>query len=318
MKLSLHEWTLEHLQQHLQDAVALEFWTIPFYMSSMYSIQDKSSDAYQLIRTVVNQEMLHLQCAANIANAYGLAPKIAPPVYEGTSIPFLDFSLDPPETIKPYLPYTAEIGALDKEHINAMCLIEIPDYETQDEVQLFSHTEEYGSIGAFYAALRIGAAQLKEKVHGGVNQIDFFSSFYRNMPEMKVTNSKKPGHDQVDLLIDLITEQGEGQSKMDNAIPHSFQNTADDTSPEDDHFEKFNQIKNAVKLPETFPVKSPADYTDEDCELQEIALDQFNALRMALEALFSGQNPDQFFAIMASVGAAIRNCWEHGVTPKFS
>lgn len=317
MKLSHQEWTIEHLQEHLQDAVALEFWTIPFYMSCMYSIKDKSLDAYQLIRTVVNQEMLHLQCAANIANAYGLSPKINPPIYVGTKIPFLDFSLDPPEVIKPYLPYTAEIGPLDLHHINAMCLIEIPDYETQDEVHLFSDTEEYGSIGAFYAALRKGAALLKDHVKGGINQIDFFSSFYRNMPEMKITNSGIAGHNQVDLLIDLITEQGEGQNKLEETIPHTFQNTADDTSPEEDHFAKFNQIKSGDK-PDTFPVKDPADYSPEDHELQEIAFEQFNDLRAALEALFSGQNPDQFFAIMASVGASLRNCWQHGVTPKFS
>ncbi len=318
MLLSAQEWTIDHLRQHLQDAVALEFWTIPFYMSAMYSIEDKSSEAYQLIRTVVNQEMLHLQCAANMANAYGLSPKIDAPIYEGTSIPFLDFRLDPPEAIKPYLPYTAEIGPLDEKHINAMCLIEIPEYDTKNEVQLYSHTEEYGSIGAFYAALRLGASYLKEYVHGGVNQIDFFSSFYRNMPEMRITNSGKSGHDQVDLLIDLITEQGEGQNKLEETIPPVYQNTADDTHPDEDHFAKFNQIKQAGDFPKTFPVKSPSDYTKEDHELQNIALEQFTALRKALEALFSGQNPDQFFVIMASVGAAIRNCWEHGVVPKFS
>ncbi|ARV05295.1 hypothetical protein BTO04_00675 [Polaribacter sp. SA4-10] len=318
MKLTQNDWNLEHLKVHLQSAVDLEFWTIPFYMSAMYSIKDKSSESYQLIRTIVNQEMLHLQCASNIANAYGLSPSIDAPVYEGTTIPHLDFSLDNQEVIKPYLPYTAEIGPLDLNHINAMCLIEIPDYETREKVPLFSKVEEYGSIGAFYEALRLGASHLKKDIKGGVRQVDFFSAFYRNMPEMKITESKDVGFNQVDLLIDLITEQGEGQSKVNQTIPETFQNTADDTEPEDDHFEKFNEIKNSQPFPETFPVKKVSDYTAEDKELEAILIEQFTELRETLQRLFSGENPEKFFAIMASVGGAIRNCWEHGVTPKYS
>ena len=64
-----HEgWTPKNLKAHIQYAVDLEFWTIPFYMSAMYSIKDRTSDAFQLIQSVVNQEMLHLQSASNIAN----------------------------------------------------------------------------------------------------------------------------------------------------------------------------------------------------------------------------------------------------------
>ena len=318
MKLKLQKWNLEHLKIHLQAAVDLEFWTIPFYMSVMYSIKDKTSDSYQLIRTVVNQEMLHLQSAANIANAYGLSPTIDAPIYEGTTIPHLDFSLDDPDKIKPYLPYTAEIGPLDLKHINAMCLVEIPDYETHENVQLHSNIEEYGSIGAFYEALRLGASLLKHHIKGGIKQVNFFSAFYRNVPNMIITESKDNGFNQVDLLINLITDQGEGQSKIDESIPKTFQNTADDTSPEDDHFNKFNQIKDNPPLPETFRVKPVSKYTKKDKELEIILLEQFVELRAALQGLFNGENPDNFFAIMASVGGAIRNCWKNGVTPKYS
>ncbi|OZG72757.1 hypothetical protein BTA51_14640 [Hahella sp. CCB-MM4] len=324
MKIEHHEWALEHLDTHLQAAVDLELWTIPFYMSAMYSIKDRNSTAYQLIRTIVNQEMLHLQCAANMANAYGLSPKINTPVYEGTYIPHLNFSLDPPESTKPYKPYTAEIGPLDELHINAMCLVEIPEFDTtKKEIILQSRIEEYGSIGAFYEALRFGAYLLRGKIKGGVRQVDYFSSFYRNMPDMIVTQSGAKGFDQVGLLIDLITDQGEGQCKVDETIPSVFQNTADDIEPAQDHFTKFNQIKteggdNGALLPETFPTKPCSEYTNEDKQLEKILIDQFTQLTSLLEGLFSGENPDNFFPIMASVGGAIRNCWEHGVTPKYS
>ncbi len=317
MKLTHNDWTFDHFRDHLQAAVNLEFWTIPFYMSSMYSIEDKSEASYQLIRTVINQEMLHLQSAANIANAYGLSPTMDAPQYVGTKIPYIDFSLDPPKAIKPYLPYTAEIGPLDKKHVNAMCLIEIPVYETKKKIDLYSNVDEYGSIGAFYEALRYGAERHKTDIKGGVKQIDFFSAFYRNMPNMKITESKDAGFSQVDLLINLITDQGEGVSKKDETVPPVFRNTADDTEPERDHFEKFNEVKDS-KLPKTFKADKVADYTKQQKQYEAILIENFTELRNALEALFNGENPENFFVVMSSVGGSIRNCWEHKVTPKFS
>lgn len=324
MRIQHTDWAMEHLHDHLQAAVDLELWTIPFYMSAMYSIKDRDSDAYQLIRTIINQEMLHLQCAANMANAYGLSPKITPPVYSGTKIPHLDFSLDPSADTEPYMPYTAEIGPLDLLHINGMCLVELPEFGvSKREILLQTIINEYGTIGEFYDALRFGASLLKDQINGGVRQVDYFSAFYRNMPNMTVSESGAAGFDQVSLLIDLITDQGEGQCKKDPTIPKVFQNTANDVEPDGDHFVKFNQIKDAggqdgCKLPETFSTKPPCDYTKEDLQLQSILVNQFEQLTKLLEALFSGQNPDNFFPIMASVGGAIRNCWEHGVTPQFS
>lgn len=316
--LTLAQWDIGHLRTHLQYAVDLEFWTIPFYMSAMYSIKERSDPAYQLIRTVVNQEMLHLQTAANIANAYGLSPTIAAPVYKDKEVPHIDFSGDDPDQIKKFKPYIAEIGPLDLKHINAMCLIEIPESLTGEKPVLKSDVTEYGSIGQFYQALRFGASQLKQDIRGGVKQVDFFAAFYRNMPTMTITNSGEDGFDQVDLLIDLITEQGEGEGKDTETMAETFRNTADDQAAEDDHFDKFLAIKNAKSLPKTFKAKSPAKYTKQDKKVEAILVEQFTELRAVLEGLFSGNNPQNFFPIMASVGGAIRNCWEHGVTPKFS
>ena len=318
MKLSIEEWDISHLKTHLQFAVDLEFWTIPFYLSAMYSIKERTSPAYQLIRTVVNQEMLHLQSAANIANAYGLSPIFNAPVYEGKTIPHLDFSGDDPAEVKKFEPYTAEIGPLDLEHINAMCLIEIPEFLTGETPNLNENTTEYGSIGEFYKAIKFGAAQLTRFIKGGVRQVEFFSAYYRNAPSLVVSENGSAGFHQVEMLIDLITDQGEGEGKKEQEVIPAFQNTADDIAPEDDHFEKFLSIKEASNLPETYKAKPYTSYTDQDEKLQNILVEEFTALRSALKDLFSGQNPQEFFPVMASVGAAIRNCWVNGVTPKFS
>jgi hypothetical protein len=309
-------WTIGHLRQHIQYAVDLELWTIPFYMSAMYSIQDRTSPAFQLIQSVVNQEMLHLQSAANIANAYGLSPEIRVPQYRGKAIPHLDFQLDRPDPRPEYEPYSAEIGALDTERINAMCLIEYPGWDSTTPPALRQNVREYGSIGAFYQAVRHGAELLEDRIRGGVRQVDLFGAFYRNMPGMTITESRARGLYQVRLLIDLITDQGEGTRKTRGDLELQFQNTADDRDMNRSHFDKFTQIRKAQPVT-VYPVKRPARYTAHDHELEQILVGHFGALRGALELVFRGENPDDFVRLMISTGAAIQNCWKHGVTPRF-
>src|SRR5215210_4733175 len=123
MRLGPDDWTIAHLRAHLQYAVDLELWTIPFYMSALFSVVDRTSAAYQLVQSVVHQEMLHLQLAANVANAYGLSPTFDAPRYVGQTIPHLDFSIDEPDPRPEFSPFSAEIGPLDAERVNAMCLV---------------------------------------------------------------------------------------------------------------------------------------------------------------------------------------------------
>ena len=63
---------LTNLQAQLQQAVQLEFYTIPLYLTTLYSIKEGyNTQAYQAIRYVVMQEMLHMVQAANILIAVG-------------------------------------------------------------------------------------------------------------------------------------------------------------------------------------------------------------------------------------------------------
>jgi hypothetical protein len=72
-KPTLQELTLQEL---LQVALQVEFSTIPPYLTAMYSIKDKTSLAYQFIRSVVMEEMLHLNLASNLLNAVGGTPTL--------------------------------------------------------------------------------------------------------------------------------------------------------------------------------------------------------------------------------------------------
>jgi hypothetical protein len=196
-----------------------------------------------------------------------------------------------------------------------MCLIEYPDWDSSDQPDLNPDVTKYANIGEFYLALRDGAEQLKDQLHGGVKQVDFFSAFYRGMPAMTITENGNNGFYQADLLIKLITDQGEGISKVKEDVKEAFQNTADDRNQELSHFEKFFQIKTSAQQ-EIYPVKPVSAYTPEDIRLLEIFQNHFRGLRANLTALFNGENPDNFIRVMVSVGADIQNCWKHGVTPQ--
>ena len=309
------KWTITNLREHIQYAVDLEFWTIPFYMSALYSIVDRTSEAFQLVQSVVNQEMLHVQLAANVANAYGFSPTFQAPVYKGKNIPHLDFKLDNPDPVKQFSPYSAEIGPMDQKRINACCLIEYPDWEGDEKPDLHADVTEYPNIGEFYFAVAYGARQLTNYLHGGVNQIDVLSAFYRNMPSLIVTGSGDAGFCQVDLLIQAITEQGEGIYRAQDDIVYAFQNTATDSAPSLTHYEKFLKVRG--EMPKTYPVKPKSDYTPEDRSRLKILKTHFTDLRIALERLFAGKNPGDFFQLMITVGADIQNCWKNGVTPRF-
>ena len=169
VKLTEEQWDIGHLHEHLQAAAELEAWTIPYYLSAMFSVVDRSSEAYQLVQSVVNQEMLHLQLVANIANSYGYSPVLTPGefVYAGDRVPHLDFTLDPDNPIPQFTPYTAEIGPLDQPRVNAMCLIEYPEWDTGGKPDYQDDVTDYGSIGEFYDALEYGARQLADHIAGG-------------------------------------------------------------------------------------------------------------------------------------------------------
>jgi hypothetical protein len=64
--------------------IQVEFTTIPAYLTALYSITDKTSSAYQALRSVVVEEMFHLNQVANLLVGIGGRPKLtgsATPTY---------------------------------------------------------------------------------------------------------------------------------------------------------------------------------------------------------------------------------------------
>jgi len=317
VKLSLDKWDLDHLQTHLQAAAELEAWTIPFYLSAMTSIVNTDSEAYALIRSVVNQEMLHLQLVSNIANSYGYSPRIGPEVfvYEGTTVPHLDFTLDPSGPTGQFAPYSAEIGPLDELRINAMCLIEYPEWDTGGRPDFHDTVSEYGSIGEFYDALEYGAALFVEHIKGGVNQVNWFDDAYDGLT-LTVSKNGVHGLAEVALLLDIVRDQGEAAKEVD-AIKKEFQSSKDDPEPAASHYEKFMKIR-AEGPPATYEVKDPALYSPDDLALQNSVVEKFAHLTDALTVFLSGGDDKEFGKVMAPLADDLQACWKQGVAPRFN
>lgn len=314
------DWTIEKLQEHLQWAVDIEFYTIPYYMAAMYSIKDQASEAIRLLRSVAHQEMFHMQCAANLANAFGTKLQIVAPEYGG-KIPHLDFALGKVDPTEYFSPYSTNIGVLDVERLNTMCIIEFPDWADEEDAKRLSAPRqpgepepEYSSIGAFYDNLEKGVEALASKIRADHQQVDYFARFYPDLDCFTITRSGLEGLPQARTLINAIVSQGEGRGSARDFVPDRFQNKADDIQPTWDHFEKFTYLRKQP-LPETYTIGFG---NPEGLQVQELLLRHFGEFLVQMNQLFGGKEISDFGPLMYKIGAAITACWQHGVTPEFA
>lgn len=178
------------LRQLLQAAVDVELFTIPLYMTSLYSIQgftvvgvepdmqwpgrspqlvdERASrdervtqQAFNIIYSVYIQEMFHLQLAGNIAKAAGLDVSLEPPVYDGSSvIPYVGDL----KTMKvkgrgtPYADVKVRLGPVDENQVKLFMAIEEPDWDVGPGPHLpltgpVTPNTTFGSIGHLYEAI---------------------------------------------------------------------------------------------------------------------------------------------------------------------
>ena len=318
-------WDLSHLKTHLESAVGLEFWTIPYYMTAMYSIKDPASPAFQLIRSVVYQEMLHMELAANMFNAYAEDFRFLKQFLQYERIPVLDFSIDTPDPRKEFPNYTAELGPLDLRRIDTMCLVEYPEWLTERTPRLEEDITKYGSIAEFYKALEFGMTELVAHLKGGRNQLDVFRNFYQDFKHPVITNDGEAGLKQAFNLVWAITDQGEGQTMGDTAIRAKYQNTADDPKPSWSHYRKFRKVRrDLLRDVEEVPglgtysgIPDPEEGSPGYKAQQNLIKNFAKFLGMLEDMINTGQPPGNFGSLMPTIGANILSCWQNGAIPKF-
>ncbi len=151
----------KQLVEHLEWAWLLELSTLPPYLTALWSIEDASSDAYRLVKSVALEEMLHMLLVTNLYNSVGgnLARsnvKAQIPRYPGS------------------LPHAAQGGpwiqlspASVPVFANVFALIEQPADEPNPQPQ----PDRYTSIAQFYKAIEDGFRLLKTDIKKDSYQI---------------------------------------------------------------------------------------------------------------------------------------------------
>ena len=149
---------LAWLKDALQAAIELEFFTIPPYLTAMWSVEDPSHPAAAAIRAVVYEEMQHMALACNMLVAVGGAPQIN----YGTAVPRYPAAM--PGGVKPEL--RVGLGGLTPESVQIFMDIEAPEtpLEFPDGFETIGVDETFPRIGAFYDAIRDTFDALSPKI----------------------------------------------------------------------------------------------------------------------------------------------------------
>ncbi len=154
-----HERRKQMLKRSLQQAVELEFGTIPIYLAALWSIKDNLHPVAKSIRNVVHEEMLHMALASNMLASIGGIPKI----YD-TSERGLRYPTALPGGVHPHL--VLKLSGLTDDLLEDFLEIELP----QDEITIDTfvskyhsgtHSQHSNTIGELYDAIGAEFADLQ-------------------------------------------------------------------------------------------------------------------------------------------------------------
>ena len=200
------------LVDSLNTAAALEFSTIPPYLTALWSIKDQSHPIAASIRSVIHEEMTHLALASNLLAGLGSKPK-----FTGDAAPRFPQSL--PGGIHPEL--TVELGQLNDQTLAVFLDIERPEEAVPIEGEVGPDVPGGDkTIGAFYEAVRLAAHVLDPKFEVGYQ-------ITGPLLPMVIANLEH-----VDQAVELILSQGEG------ATGTPFETGPDDLA----HYYRFKEV----------------------------------------------------------------------------
>jgi rubrerythrin len=220
---------LNWIKQHLQSAIELEFSTLPLYLSSMFSLTVQNYSAYNILRSVAMEEMVHMAIAANILAALGGTPAI-----KNIKVAYPTKGL--PGGVEPDL--TAGLTRFSKNQLKNFMRIEKPRFL----VNASESTEEYPTIGIFYEEIKEALYQNRDEVIAAVK--------LATDPNNKTASKQVPDSiglpkfiydekiDPVEMLcsgIDEITGQGEGTQAESIVTNAKFEY-------EESHYAKFASL----------------------------------------------------------------------------
>jgi len=325
-----NQWTRKDLHHHLQQAIDLEFWTIPLYLTSLYSIKNlhktRKADfpaSALLIESVVIQEMLHLEIVCNISNALGYSPVFHAPFYDDHKrIPFVHPAHLPNELKD----YKVMPGPLDENSLKLFCVIEFPESTTE---RTWNEIHTYDSIAQLYEALRAGIQTLWGSCYVGnenntrqkVSFMEYQQQSGRHFGFSQFIDSPESAI----KAIEAIVEQGEGAHSA--FVPVEFRPPENEPGKEFDpgwfkgnlsHYQKFRMLLHHLKkLPPVYETRS--DYIPGPA--QENLNESYRKFLEELTISFHSEGEkmsNEFWHHMFALSKAITYVWEDGGCPDFN
>jgi hypothetical protein len=288
---------IERLRRWIQTAIKLEFTTIPAYLTALYSIVDKTSDAYQTVRSVVVEEMFHVNQIANLLVSIGGTPQ-----FTDSAVPTYPAYL--PSAKRGPLPYVGLYRASPAVFQGVFMAIEMPAPFTAP-----AEGEQYTTIGQFYKAIdqglescvdKYGSASVFRQAAGVRQRNDIYlGKFGGRAVEVHDLSTAK-------FAIRQIVEQGEG------AVDPTRTLVADEpwgtylqygrrldgtfgpilgTPYELSHYFKFKRIVEGGQFPDTYPIVSNprlADFSNPDAKQAAVAFNRYYSVMLrSLEKAFA-------------------------------
>lgn len=297
------------LQDALQLAVQIEFTTILAYLTALYSISQPDSSAYQLLRSVVMEEMFHVNQAANLLVAIGGLPK-----FTGDAAPKYPNYL--PHANPATTPYVGLYRASPDVFGNIFAAIETPAPPHAPP-----QGKCYDTIAQVYEAAvdglkkYSGAVPLFAPNPEGRQRTDIYLGKFGGKPIL-VTDMATAG-----LGVQQILQQGEGSvPEAQSYVPlepwgtynHYGDRTDGTYGPiigtpyEMSHFKKFRTVAlDTANFPSTYPIVSNARREDfsnpvaiKKAELFDAAYSiMLDALELSFRQPLRPGMPDPFFAL---------------------
>lgn len=308
--------TLQDLQDTAQLALQVEFATVPTYLSGLYSIADTSSDAYQILRSVVMEEMFHVNQAANIIVALGGMPR-----FTGDAVPVFPGYL--PQANPDTTPYLGLYRASVDVFRNVYEAIETPAAFGAP-----AQGDNYDSIAQLYSAL----VNAVESYDGNPFTTDGPGRQRTDIYLGKFGGNVEPVVDMksFNLAVQEIVQQGEGTvppqaplkpMEQYGSYNHYGRRTDGTYGPivgtpyELSHFMKFRNVANNPNdFPATYPVISNPgqdDYTNPQAQQLSQVFDLcYTLMLQAFELSFAAKAPDPYFNVVLGI--------MHGVLPNLA
>lgn len=325
----MSEWTKKLVQDHARVAVAIELYTVPFYTTVMTSIKDTESEAYNILRGILIEEMMHLQLAANLCIALDTTPRLSIPDYT-RDIPYL----------KPGVVINADMEPLNARTLDEMMAIETPEDVVDDGIDKDEPDFPYSSIGEMYDALLHGIEQV------GVDQFGWKTE---NQQKLWLDQGYKQivkNIDDAQEAIEAIKQQGEGgefgegvqQPYEPSDFPVEVQYQMDNRTPNGDpngpytpialreysHFGRLLKIQQDALhndgLPEVYTgMDNPDHPLNGKLEIRlAMMIGELNMLWLGDQFMPQATRWNLILKYMRETAQVAQACWENGVVPDWS